>query len=234
MKNITIALAALMVVGIMLSGVALGAQTSFDVKVDGNVFVDEKYQSQTHNGLPYAGIDYNHKTALINVWNTTYVHSMDSTDGLETTTELKADYKKGAIPASVLVDESFTKSIITSSLGENSSATRCYSSGGGFSAMSMYLDFESATVVSDMSTGYGVTATGLGSMQYTTSEYEASGDVNGTWMTSVTDEDVRAYGAYIFEGTAVSEATNFPASFEELVEEEEEEERLCPFGVGWD
>ena len=231
MKKITIALAALMVVGIMFSGVALAAQTSFDVKVYGNVFVNEKYQSQTHNGLPYTGVKYNQNTALINAWNTSYIHAMDSADGLETSTELKMDYKKGALPASVLIDESFSKSVIASSLGaDNSSDTRCYSSGGGFSAMSIYLDFESATVVSDMSTGYGVTATGLGSMQYTTSEYEASGDVNGTWMTSVTDEDVRAYGAYIFEGTAVSEATNFPASFEEEVEEEE---RLCPFGVEW-
>lgn len=236
MKSIVIVLAALMVVGIMFSSVAMAAQTSFDVKVHGNMFVDGKYQSQTHNGLPYSGVKYNQNTVVLNAWNTSYIHAMDSADGLETSTELEMYYKKGALPASVLVDESFSKSVIASSLGaDNSSDTRSYSSGGGFSAMGTYLDLESAAVVSDMDTAYAVDAWGMGSMRYVASEYEASGDVNGTWMTSVSDEDVRAHGTYMFEGATVSEAVNFPATFVELVDEDGEgKDRLCPFSLGWE
>ena len=230
MKSIGIVLAALMAVGIMFSSVAIAAQTSVDVKVHGNMFVDGKYQSETQDGLPYSGVKYNQNTVALNAWNTSYIHAMDSADGLETSTELEMYFKKGALPASVVVDESVSKSLIASSPGaDNSSDTSCYSSEGGFSAMGSYLDLESAAVVSDMDTAYAVNARGMGSMQYVASEYEASGDVNGTWMTSVSEEDVRAHGAYMFEGATVSEAVNFPASGED-----EGKDRLCPFSLGWD
>lgn len=228
MKTKTIVILTALIIATFMVGAVAAMETSFDLVAEGNVFVDEKYRSETHNGLPYAAGAYNHNAFIVGAFDLNYTHSLNIMESIETETSLKYVGSEDKGNAHVFLDESFSNSVIASSVGvDDSTDTGCYSSGAGFSALATYLDFESAAVISDLDVAYAVTATGSGNMQWVNTEYGASGDINGTWITSVSDEDVRTYGAYIFEGSFASEAENFPAELET-------EERLCPFGTGWD
>lgn len=236
MKSIAIVLAVLAIATFMV-GTMAAMETSFNLVAEGEVFIDEKYRSETQNGLPYAAGAYDHSAFIVGAYDLDYTHALNVGESIETETSLKYVGSEDEMISQLLLEESFKKTIIASSLGvDNSSDTRSYSSGVGFNALATYMDFESATVVSDTEMAYAVDTKGMGSMQYISAEYEASGDTNGTWVIRAFDEDARAHGTWLFEGETVNEAENFPATFEDLVEEEEEEadERLCPFGLGWE
>lgn len=220
-KKVTVALITAFIISMLFSGVVMGAQSSVDLKASGNVFVHDKYQSVSYGGVPYSGGTYSKNVILINSWNTSYSHAMDTTDVVDVETVLTYVPNAKKMGSGVIFDESFSRSVIASSPGDNYS--QCYAGGADYSVRGNYLNLESAVVLNDENIGYAVNAAGVGGMRYITEEYVVSGNVNDTWGSKYTEEDIRTRGAYLFEGMFESGVQLFPAS-------EEDERRLCPWG----
>lgn len=229
-------LAVIAIFMLFVGGGASAAQTSLDLTVSGNAFVGDTYKLATHSGLPYELESYSMATVLIGVHKADYTHSLDTTDSVEAETSLVASESNGG--AMVMVDENVHRTVIGDSVALDNNATysRCYSAGAGYNTQAQYLDFKSATLVTDTDLAYAVESSGLGSMCFVSDEYVAAGDigVNGTWMSSYAKDNVRAKGIFDFTANYNSDNSDYPAAFEE----EEDEKGLCPFGAnmenGWD
>ena len=256
MKTIAIVLVSVLAIAIMFSGVALGAQTSLDIKVDGNIFNSVNYQMSTPTGLPYEGNDYSLNLFLVSGKDVAHTHYLEAGNGVEAKTTLVANESNGVI----LIDESVRKDVIgETGINENVSAAHCYSASAGYSAVGSNLNYESAAQVTGMGVDYTVAAAGNGHMRWVSTEYLATGEiahyVNKTeeaevaeeaeevkeedipmpieedastfWTSRYVKEDVRASGVFEFEGSYHSEFSDFPAPAPD-----DELGGLCPFGWG--
>ena len=228
-NTIGVLIIAIAIVSILFTGVAFAAETSYNLTVNGNAFADVDYKMATHNGLPYESESYSQNVVMHDVF-AVYTQTLDAGYGLEAETTIEGERKNGL--SLFYIDEHLSRHVIgDSQVSENATYTKSHFGSAGFSTQSNSLNYESAALVSSSDIAYGVDAAGSGAMRFLSEEYVASGDigVNGSWSTSLYDEDVRAVGDYTFAGTFVSAIDDFPAAFEE---DEVAEGRLCPFGWG--
>ena len=246
-----------MVIAMLLSGIASGAQTSLNLNVTGNAFSDVKYEQSMSAGLPFTSSDYAFRVMAVNSKDMTHIHYLDVGNGIDAKTTLTAS------DGVVLVDESVRKEVMGDSIiNENVTSAQCYSAEAGYSAAASQLNYESTAQVSGIGVDYAVKAGGRGDMRWTSEEYLASGeivayadntskdnleegkeeDVNEEdipmpdegegastfWTSRYVEEDIKAGGVFEFEGSYHSEFSEFPAPAPD-----EEIGGLCPFGSGW-
>jgi len=182
MKPIAIILAAIMMVGIMFSGVAT-ASLSFDVLVDsGTVYVEEHY-TQKSNGLPYDGGSYDLSTRAHNCGNLSMQHfvDFDRTSTVQADTQIQYRPDEQHTIADIYFEEDVGVDKIARSGNESKDESAfCFTSDANFKTISDYLNLETSAYTSDDRISYEVAAVGIGAFSMTTETYTNEGKVNGT------------------------------------------------------
>ena len=258
MKTIAIGLCVFIIIATLLSGVALGAQTSVDLKVTGNSFSDVNYKMDTPMGLPYEGNDYSLNIFMVGGEDVTHSHYLDVGNGIEAETTLVANESDGVI----LIDESVRKDVIgETGINENVSAAHCYSASAGYSVAGSALNYESAAQVSGLGLDYTVTAAGRGGMRWVSTEYLSTGEIvayaDNTSKDNLEEgkeeemneedipmpdegEDASTFwtSSYVEEDVRANGVFEFAGSYHSEFSDfpapapDEELDHLCPFGWG--
>ena len=223
MKNKTIlvgVIAIAMVLSIAFSGVALAAQTSFSVAVaDGTVRTQASITTMTHGGLPYDEVQYNRDVFAIRASQFVMNSGIDSDNG-----GVVAETEMNYIPQSnlqfIFVDEGLKKSRIAE--GENESL--CYDASVQTRITGHGLGFASASIVDGSNIAYAMNSVGYdGSLRMQTGERILSGDVNGTYKETTTEDSFKVTkGLWNATMEFTSEIPDYPAL-------PADEESLCAF-----
>ena len=248
-----------MVIAMLLSGIASGAQTSLNLNVTGNAFSDVKYEQSMSAGLPFTSSDYAFRVMAVNSKDMTHMHYLDVGNGIDAKTTLAAS------DGVVLVDESIRKDVIgEAGINENVSAAHCYSANAGYSVTGSVLNYGSAAQVSGLELDYTVTAAGRGSMKWVSTEYLSTGEiahyVNNTEENTLEEgkeeeaeeeiqEEIPApegeeastfwTSSYVTEDIRANGVFEFKGSYNSEFSNfpapspDEELGNLCPFGSGW-
>ena len=217
-KAIGTILVAIVTVGIMFSGVAMGAQTSFSVAVvDGTVRVDSMHSTELLGDLPYEIDKYDLDVYAVHSDQFAMTHSSDSDSGVEAETSLVY------LPASnlkvIFVDEELKKARV----GEGGNNTLCYVASAKTRVTARMLNYESAAISDDNNVAFAVNTAGIGSLKVATLEKVGLGNSSGSWTESLTSEQLKVRGG-MFNVSAMftSEVPDYPAL-------PDREDMMCPF-----
>ena len=223
MKSILIAIASLLIVAMMFSGVAIAAQSSYSVAVvDGSVRTQSMQSIMTNGDLPYEADKYDLDVYALNAKQFSMTHSLDSDGGVEAQTSLY--YMPGSNLQFVHVYEQLSKDRI----GEGENESLCYSGDAKVRLTAQMLQYETASIADVNNVAFGLNAIGKGAMSVSMEERLGSGDSNSTWTESVTLESFKVRGG-IFNATAM-----FTGEVPDLPAAEDEADSLCQFFKGWD
>jgi len=182
MKTIGIILAAILVVGVMSSGIA-SASLSYDVLVNsGTVYIEEHY-TQESRGLPYDGGSYDLSTRAHNCGNVSVKHFVDfdrtATVQADTVIQYRPDGTRAIAGIFFEEDVGVDKIARTGNESKDESAF-CFTSDASFKTISDYVNLETSAYTSDDRISYEVAAVGIGAFSMTTQTYTNEGKVNGT------------------------------------------------------
>lgn len=212
---------AIVMVGILFSGVAMGAQTSFSVVVnDGSARMQSSLVSTSNEAIPYDATRYDYNAIAIHAAGVQMTHDADFEEGY-----LEVENSVLYFPASglkvVFIDENLQRAKVAEGADN---ASLCYDASAGSRVNANYLQYESASIVTDTDIVYGVNAAGAGRIAVQTAEYLQQGDVNGSWMSSMSSDSMAVRGGVF----------NISAEFNSIIPEsppaaEMPENMLCPF-----
>ena len=180
-----------MAMAIMFSGVSLAAQTSFELTVnDGTARMQSLLRSASNEAVPYDATQYDYNAIAVHAAGVQMVHSADFEDGY-----VEVENSILYFPASglkmVFVDENIQRAKIAEG-AENQSL--CYDASAGSRVNAKFLQYESAAIVTDSDMVYGVNSAGIGRIAVQTAEYLQQGDINGSFLTSVSQDSVSVRG----------------------------------------
>ena len=218
MKKIGIIVAALMATAMLFSGVAMGAQTTFNVAVvDGTVRVDSSHSTELLGDLPYEVDKYNLDVYAVHSNQFAMVHSSDSDSGVEAETSLS--YSPASNLKLIFVDEELKKARV----GEGGNNTLCYVATAKTRVTAQMLNYESAAITDENNVAFAINTAGIGSLKVATLEKVGLGNASASWTESLTSEQLKVRGG-MFNVTAMftSEVPDYPAI-------PDREDMLCPF-----
>ena len=204
-----------MVLTIAFSGVALAAQTSFSVAVQGgSVRTQASIMSTTYGDLPFDDVRFDRGVFAVKADQFSMTSSLDSDGGVEAMTTI--DYMSGRV---IFVNEKLKKARVAE--GDNESL--CYSTSAKTRITARGLGYESAAIVDSSNVAFVLNSVGIGRFSFDTREEIVSGDVNGTFTESISVDgfSVRS-GLWNATAEFTSEIIDYPAALAR-------EEMLCPF-----
>lgn len=207
-----------MVLSIAFSGVALAAQTSFSVAVQGgSVRTQASMMSTTYGDLPFDDVRFSRNVFAVKADQFSMTSSLDSDGGVEVLTTV--NYIPGSNLQAIFVDEQLKKSRVAE--GDNESL--CYSASAKTRITARGLGYESASIVDTSNVAFALNSVGIGRFSLQTREEITTGDVNGTFTESISLDGFSVRSG-IWNATAefTSEIIDYPAA-------PAREETLCPF-----
>lgn len=207
----------------MFSGIAIAAQSSYSVAVEGGSVRTQSMQSiSTYGDLPYEVDNYNLDVYALNAKQFAMTHSLDSDGGVEAETSLYY------IPMSnlklVFVEEQLSKARV----GEGENESLCYGADAKVRLTAQMLQYETASIADANNVAFGLNAAGMGAMSVSMEERLGSGNSSSAWTESATLESFKVRGG-MFNATAM-----FTGEVPDLPAAEDREDPLCPFFKGWD
>lgn len=217
MKKIGI-IAIALVLTIAFSGVALAAQTSFSVAVQGgSVRTQTSMMSTTYGDLPFDDARYSRGVFAVKADQFSMTSSLDSDGGVEALTTV--NYMPGSNLPAIFVNEELKKARVAE--GDNESL--CYATSAKTRITARGLGYESAAIVDASNVAFALNSVGIGKFSLQTKEEVTTGDVNGTFTESVSVDGFSVRSG-IWNATAEfgSEIIDYPAA-------PAREEMLCPF-----
>ncbi len=208
-----------LVLSIAFSGVALAAQTSFSIAVNGGSVRTQSCQTTaTYGDLPYDTESYNLDVFAVHANQFAMTHTLDSDYGVEAETGLS--YMPASNIKTIFLTEELKKARVAE--GENESV--CYGGEAKTRATAQMLGYESASIADASNVGFAMKAVGMGKLNVQMQEKIATGNENSTWTESVTYDALNIRSG-LFNASAVftSEVPEYPpaAPPRECV--------LCPF-----
>ena len=218
MKKIGIIVMAIAMMGIMFTGVAMGAQTSFSVAVvDGTVRTQSSQTSTAHGDLPYEADKYSLDVFAVHSSQFAMTHSLDSDSGVEAQTSLSY------LPASnlkiIFVDEELKKARVA----EGDNETLCYGANAKTRITAHMLGYESASISDTNNVAFALNAVGVGQLNVQMKEKVGLGNSSSAWTETVMSDQLKVRGG-MFNASAMftSEVPDYPAM-------PDREDTLCPF-----
>ena len=211
-----------MVLTIVLSaGITAAAQTSYSVTVnDGSASIQSSLKSTSNEAIPYDAVGYDYKAIAVHAAGVQMTHEFDFEQGY-----LEVENSVLYFPASGLKVVFLRENVQRVKIAEGAdNASLCYDASAGSRAIAKMLQYESASVITDSDMVYGVNSAGIGRIEVQTAEYLQQGNVNGSWMSSMSDDSVAVRrGAF-----------NLTAQFSSLIPEappmaEMPGDMMCPF-----
>ena len=210
-----------MVLTIAFSGVALAAQTSFVLTVnDGTARMQSSLRSTSNDAIPYDATRYDYNAIAVHASGVQMTHDADFDAGYVEVENSILYYPASGLKV-VFVDEKIQRAKIAEGADN---ASLCYDASAGSRINAKFLQYESATIVTDTDMVYGVNSMGTGRIAVQTAEYLQQGDVNGNWTSSRTMDSVSVRGGMF----------NLSAQFDSAIPEappagEMPGNMLCPF-----
>lgn len=177
-------------------------------------------RSASNEAIPYDATQYDYNAIAVHAAGVQMAHSADFEDGF-----VEVENSILYFPASglkmVFLDENIQRAKIAEGADN---ATLCYDASAGSRVNAKFLQYESAAIVTDSDMVYGVNSAGMGRIAVQTAEYLQQGDVNGTFLTSMSTDSVSVHGGNF----------NLSAQFGSVIPEsppmvELPEDLLCPF-----
>lgn len=209
-----------LVIAIAFSGVALAAQTSFNVAVnDGSARVQTSFRSTTEGDVPpYDETGYNYNVFAIHANEFRMIHTVNTDEGVE------VENGVGYSPAiygikRIFVDEKIT----TARVAEGDNASICCDSSAETRVNAYALNYESAAVSENNRVLFAVNSAGVGSVNVLTEESRLIGNQNGTWSATYGSDRVSVNGMFNLSAEVMSEGCEYPALAQE------KKDILCPF-----
>ena len=209
-----------LVLSIAFSGVALAAQTSFAVTVNGgSARMQSSLISTSNEAIPYDSTRYNYNAIAVHAAGVQMTHDADFEAGY-----VEVENSILYFPATglkvVFVDEKLQRAKVAEGADN---ASLCYDADASSRVNAKYLQYESAAIITDTNMVYGINAVGTGRIAVQTAEYLQQG-ANGTWMSSMSTDSVAVRGGNY----------NLTATFSSAIPEappagEMPEHLLCPF-----
>ena len=180
-----------MVLMIAFSGVALAAQTSFAVTVNGgSARMDSSFRSTSNEAIPYDSTRYNYNAIAVHAAGVQMTHDADFEAGY-----VEVENSILYFPATglkvVFVDEEVQRAKVAEGADN---ASLCYDASAGSRVNAKYLQYESASIVTDTDMVYGVNAVGTGRIAARTTEYIQQGNASGNWVSSISKDSVAVHG----------------------------------------
>ena len=211
-----------LVLSIAFSGVALAAQTSFAVTVNGgSARMQSSLISTSNEAIPYDSTRYNYNAIAVHAAGVQMTHDADFEAGY-----VEVENSILYFPATglkvVFVDEEVQRAKVAEGADN---ASLCYDASAGSRVNAKYLQYESASIVTDTDMVYGVNSVGTGRIAVQTAEYLQQGDINGSWISSMSMDSVSVHGGMF----------NLSAQFNSAIPEappagEMPGRMMCPFG----
>lgn len=213
---------AIVMVGILLTGVASAAQTSFSVAVnDGTVRVQTSVKSDTEGDVPpYDETGYKFNLFAIHADQFRMVHTVNADEGV-----VEVENGVGYSPAVYGIKRIFVdEKVSTARVAEGDNASICCDSSAETRVNAYFLNYESVAVSDNNRILFAVNSAGDGKVDVLTEENRLIGDVNGTWTeTRSTDRLSVMNGLWNVSAEFMSEGCDYPALAPE------EKGILCPF-----
>ena len=211
-----------MVVAIIFStGVAAAARTSFSIVVnDGTVSMETSLKSTSNEAIPYDAVEYDYKAIAVHAAGVQMTHDFDFEQGY-----LEVENSILYFPASGLKVVFLRENVQRVKIAEGiDNASLCYDASAGSRATAQMLEYESASIITDKDLMFGVNAAGAGRIAVQTAEYLQQGNINGSWMSSMSSDFVAVRRGNF----------NLSAQFSSLIPEsppmaQKIENILCPF-----
>ena len=210
-----------LVLAIAFSGVALAAQTSFELTVnDGTARMQSSLRSASNEATPYDATQYDYNAIAVHASGVQMTHDADFEEGY-----VEVENSILYFPASglkmVFVDENIQRAKIAEGADN---ASLCYDASAGSRANANFLQYESAVIVTDVDMVYGVNSIGTGRIAVQTAEYLQQGNTTGNWISSRSMDSVSVRGGMF----------NLSAEFNSIIPEappmaEMQGNMLCPF-----
>ena len=216
MKKIGIVLS-ILVIAMMLSGVALAAQTSFELTVnDGTARMQSSLRSTSNDAVPYDATRYDYNAIAVHASGVQMTHDADFEKGY-----VEVENTALFIGRVIFIDEKMQRAKIAEG-AENQSL--CYDASASNRVTAKFLQHESATVITDTDMVYGVNSMGTGRIAVQTAEYLQQGNATGNWTSSRTMDSVSVRGGMF----------NLSAQFDSAIPEappmsDMPERGSCPF-----
>ena len=209
----------LLILSIAFYSVALAAQTSFSVAVQGgSVRTQASMTSTTYGDLPFDDLWFSRNVFAVKADQFSMISSLDSDGGVEVLTTV--NYIPGSNLQVIFVDEQLKKARIAE--GDNESL--CYAASAKTRITARGLGYESASIVDSSNVAFTLNSVGIGKFSLQTREEIETGDVNGTFTESISLDGFSVRSG-IWNATAefTGYIPDYPAG------PEDGEEPLCPF-----
>ena len=210
-----------LVLSIAFSGVALAAQTSFEVTVNsGTARMQSSLRSTSNDAIPYDATRYYYNAIAVHASGVQMTHDADFDAGYVEVENSILYYPASGLKV-VFVDERIQRAKIAEG-AENQSL--CYDASVNSRVNAKFLQYESAAIVTDTDMVYGVNSMGTGKIAVQTAEYLQQGNATGNWTSSRSMDSVSVRGGMF----------NLSAQFNSAIPEappagEMLEFLLCPF-----
>ena len=203
---------------IAFSGVALAAQTSFEVVVnDGSVRIQTSVRSTTEGDVPpYDETGYNFRAIAIH-GNSEIARTVNTDTGVDTQTHFTY------IPANGLKKAFIEEEVKTARVGKGDNFTICCDSYAQTRFLTSAVNYESAAFSENNDLLLALNVAGYGRGMVQAEENKQIGDENATWTDSQTKDWLAVSGGWNVSLEIVNIGCDFPAMGTE------KKALLCPF-----
>ena len=205
---------------IAFSSVALAAQTSYAVTVNGgSARMQSSLVSTSNEAVPYDATRYNYNAIAIDAAGVQMTHDADFEEGyLEVENSML--YFGNDLKVA-FVNENVQRAKVAEGADN---ASLCYDAKAGSRINAKMLDYMSASIVTDSDMVFGVNSIGTGKIAVQTAEYLQQGNATGNWISSMSMDSVSVRGGMF----------NLSAEFNSIIPEappmgDMPERGMCPF-----
>ena len=212
-------IATAMVLSIAFSGVALAAQTTFSLAVQGGTVRTQSSQmTMTYGDLPFDEARYNRDIFAVHAEQFSMSSSL-STDCGEIEVQTSVNYIPPSGLKGIFLTEDFKKARVADGINESI----CYDASAKSRVTAHGLGYESAAIVDASNVAFTLNSVGIGKFSLQTQESTLTGDVNGTFTESLTTDSFKVCGGL---WNASAEFTGEITAYPNLPERKD---MLCPF-----
>ena len=176
---------------ITFSGVALAAQTAFTLTVnDGSARMQSSLVSTSNEAMPFDATRYNYNAIAVHAAGVQMTHDADFEEGY-----LEVENSVLYFPSSglkvVFLDENVQRVKIAEGADN---ASLCYDASAGSRANAKFLEYNSASIVTDSDLVFGVNSVGTGRIAVQTAEYVQQGNASGNFISTMSRDSVSVRG----------------------------------------
>jgi hypothetical protein len=184
-------IATAMVIATLFSGVALAAQTSFELTANsGTARMQSSLRSASNEAIPYDATQYDYNAIAVHANGVQMTHDADFDVGYVEVENSILYYPASGLKV-IFVDENIQRAKIAEGADN---ATLCYDANAGSRVNAKSLQYESAAIVTDSDMVYGVNSVGTGRIAVQTAEYLQQGNATGAWISSRSMDSVSVRG----------------------------------------